>query len=193
MNPLSRLTPLAPALLAVALAWAPRPASAQAYLGTSVGMSQFGLACGDATSCDRRGAAYKLFAGYMVSHNFAVEGLYYQHGKAHVTTTEAGLGEVGRDYRHQGLGVFALLIAPYSNKFSVFGKLGVVSSHVKLDSSAAGGSRSERHAVGAWGVGGGYDINPALGVRLEYERARVKFLGTKYDADMVTASALYRF
>ncbi|MBX3623141.1 MAG: outer membrane beta-barrel protein [Rhizobacter sp.] len=195
------LTTRAPALVftllgCALLALAPRPAQAQAYVGASAGQSQFELDCSGALACDQRGAAYKVFGGYKVSHNFALEGTYYRQGKAHFAATDASLGEVTGDYRGEGVGVFAMLIAPYSNKFSLFGKLGVVHARVDLEarSSLAGADQhSEQHASVAWGMGAGYDFTPSVGVRVEFERSRVKFLGDKHDVDMVTASALYRF
>lgn len=184
------------ALAAGLLAALPLTALAQAYTGVSIGQSQFEIDCSGTTHCDRTGVAYKLFGGYMVNHNFAIEAVAYEQGKASFTATDPTLGDVAGSYRGRGLGAFALLIAPYSNKLGLFGKVGFINTRIKLDatSSNAGPTRhTERHTHMAWGVGAGYDFTTSVGVRLELERARVKFLDAKSDIDMVTASALYRF
>lgn len=185
------------ALAAAALICAsPLPALAQFYAGASIGQTQFEIECAGTTHCDRSGVAYKLFGGYMVNHNFAIEAVAYEQGKATFTATDPTLGDVAGSYRGRGLGAFALLIAPYSNKLGLFGKVGFINTRIKLDATASNAgpsSHTERHTHMAWGVGAGYDFTTAIGVRLELERARVKFLDTKNDVDMVTASLLYRF
>lgn len=174
----------------------PLTALAQGYVGVSGGQTQFDIDCTGTTRCDRTGVAYKVFGGYMVNHNVAFEAVAYEQGKAGFAASDPTLGEVTGTYRGRGFGAFALLIAPYSNKLALFGKLGFVNTRVTLDanSSAAGPTRhAERHTQMAWGVGAGYDFTPSVGVRMEFERSRVQFLDTKNDVDMVTASALYRF
>lgn len=184
------------ALVATALIVVGASAQAQVYVGGSAGRSQFGIACGNASRCERDGAAYKLFGGYMVSHQMALELSVQRQGTAAFTAQDPTLGVVEGRWRTQGVGAYGLLIAPYSNRFNVFGKLGFVNTRVTLEANSTLGGplrEHERHVNVAWGVGGGYDPTPSLGLRVEFERERVKHQSTKHDIDMVTASVLYRF
>lgn len=171
-------------------------ARAQAYAGVSAGQSQFDIDCAATTYCDDTGVAYKAYLGWTVNENMAVEAAYYRQGTVRSTATLAGLGEATADVRGQGVGVFGVLLAPYSKRFNLFGKLGFVTTRVKLDTRLATGgneSRSERHTNVAWGIGADYGLTDMLGLRLEYERARVKFQDHKRDVDMVTAGLNLRF
>lgn len=185
---------LASALLAAA-ALAQAEPSAGAYAGLAGGQSQHDIDCGGTTSCDDTGRAYKAYLGWEVNENMAVEAAYYRIGKARTIATDPLLGEVDGELRGQGPGLFGLFLAPYSKHFKLFGKFGFVNMRVTLEtrSSAGTASRSERHTNPAWGIGAQYDFSDMLGLRLEYERARVKFLDAKRDVDMVTAGLTLHF
>lgn len=184
------------AALAAALAYA-QPALAQgAYVGASAGRSSADFNCAGAITCDRSGSAWKLFGGYAFTPNFTLEGAWYTHGKSRVTATDVTLGDVTADYHGDGLALFGMLVAGYNERFSMFGKIGVVSARAKVDTQTSlqgAYGRSERHASAAWGVGVAYELMPMVGLRAEFERARVKFLDEKYNADMLTAGIVYRF
>ena len=183
-------------LTAVLLLGLAAGARAQAYAGISAGQSQFDIDCSGTSYCDDTGVAYKAYLGWTVNENMAVEAAYYRQGTVRSTATLSGLGEATADVRGQGLGVFGVLLAPYSKRFNLFGKLGFVTTRVKLDTrlaTGAGESRSERHTNVAWGIGADYGLTDMLGLRLEYERARVKFQDRKRDVDMVTAGLNLRF
>jgi opacity protein-like surface antigen len=187
---------LLPLLTAVSLLGLAGGARAQAYAGVSAGQSQYDIDCSGTTYCDDTGVAYKAYLGWTVNDNVAIETAFYQQGKVRSAATLPVLGETVTDVRGQGLGLFGVLLAPYSKRFNLFGKLGFVTTRVKLDTrSAAGGgdSRSESHTNIAWGIGGDYGLTDTLGLRLEYERARVKFQDHKRDVDMVTAGLTFRF
>lgn len=105
------------------------------------------------------------------------------------------LGDVSAKTRARGFGVFGVASAPLG-MFSVFGKLGAVSSKAKVDadSSVFGfGSASERQTNLAWGLGAGYDFTQNIGLRAEFERVRVEFADEKDDVDLVTIGVHDRF
>jgi opacity protein-like surface antigen len=116
-------------------------------------------------------------------------------GTSRFEGVDASAGAITGEYRGRGLGLFGVVMAPYGRRFGLFGKLGVVNAKVTLEaqSSAGEASRSERHTNVAWGVGAGYDLTDSVSARVEFERARVKFLGARNDVDMVTLAVLYRF
>lgn len=192
---MKRIPVIAAGVLA-ALFVAAGPAQAQPYVGVSAGQSRFNLDCDGTTHCDDTGVGYKGFVGYEVNDNVAIEAAWYRQGKARTTGTDALLGDVTADLRGDAIGVYGLLLAPYSQHFKLFGKLGLVSSRITLDTnSTAGGasSRRERHENIGWGIGGQYEFGDSLGVRLEYERTRVEFAQRKRDVDLLTAGIVFRF
>lgn len=165
------------------------------YAGVSVGRSRIDVDCAGTTSCDRTDTAAKLFAGYMFTPNFGAEAAYYDMGEAKLIGQDLTLGDVSAKIRARGFGVFGVASAPLG-MFSVFGKLGAVSSKAKVeaDSSVFGfGSASERHTNLAWGLGAGYDFTQNIGLRAEFERVRVEFADEKDDVDLVTVGVHYRF
>jgi OOP family OmpA-OmpF porin len=171
------------------------PAFAQAYAGASIGQSRVDLDCTGADSCDKTGTAFKLFGGYMFTPNLGVEGAYYNQGKATVSGTDAVLGNVTGEFKGDGFGLYGVAVAPF-DQFSVFGKLGVVSSKIKVTATSSNlgtASDSESKTKIAWGIGGGYDFSRNLGARLEFERVRVEFMDEKTDVDLITVGLVYRF
>ena len=170
-------------------------ASAQGFVGAGIGQSKAHLDCSGTLSCDKSDTAFKVFGGYMFTPNFGLEGVYYNQGKAKVTGTDATLGLVTGEFKGDGLGLYALAVLPV-DKASFFAKLGLVSTQIKLDATSSvfgGAGTSERHASGGWGLGAGYDFDKAWSGRVEFERVRVKFMDEKFDVDLVTLSAIYRF
>jgi len=183
------------AILALAGAALSPTAFAQAYVGGSIGQSRVDLDCSGTTTCDRSDTAFKLFGGYMFTPNIGVEGVYYNQGKARLTGTDPLLGNVAVDYKGDGFGAYVLGVAPF-DRFSVFGKIGLVSAKIKGDASSSvlgTASASDRSTNLGWGIGAGYDFSKNLGARLEFERVRVEFQGDKNDADLVTIGVVYRF
>ncbi len=72
---------LAASAVTAALAFS-AAASAQGYLGTSIGQSDFDLDCTGLTSCDTKDTGWKVFGGHMFTPNLGIEGAYVDFGKA---------------------------------------------------------------------------------------------------------------
>lgn len=171
-------------------------ALAQGYVGVSAGRSRIDLDCAGTTSCDRTDTGAKIFGGYMFMPNFGAEIAYYDLGKAEVTGVDSTLGTVSGSLRGKSFGVFGVAAAPFG-PFSVFGKLGAVSTKAEVEASSTslglGGSDSERHTNVGWGLGASYEFTNNIGVRAEFERMRVEFADDKDDVDLITVGVHYRF
>ena len=170
-------------------------ASAQGYAGIGIGQSRAKFDCTGADTCDKTGNAFRLYGGYQFTPHLALEAAYYDQGKARVTASDSELGSVGGDFKGQGIGLWGVLIAPMEAA-SVYAKLGVVSSRIKLDASSSvlgSASASERHTRGALGLGASYEFAPKWVARLDYERFRARFMDEKVSVDLVTLGAHYRF
>jgi OmpA-OmpF porin, OOP family len=161
------------------------------YAGASVGQSKSD--CNGGGSCDDKDTAYRIFGGYKFHPNIAVEGGYAPLGE-----TSASLGALGNvtaeanAWDIEGVGSWGL-----GNNFSVFGKLGFYNAEVKLGGIASG-KKTTTDLL--YGLGGQYDFNRNLGLRLEWTR----YSGVKSpdvaglssgdnDIDVVSVGALWRF
>lgn len=182
-------------LIFVFAAALPIAALAQGYIGGAAGRSDQKFDCAGTTTCDTTDTGFKLFGGFMFSPNFGVEGAYYDLGKATATLTDPLLGTLTGEVKTTAFGAYALGVLPF-DQWSLFGKLGVVNSKVKVTASSAlfgSGSESKRHTDIAWGIGGGYDFNKSLGLRLEWERGRAKFGDEKFDGDLLSVGVKFSF
>lgn len=160
------------------------------YVGAGFGQARYELSGSDidrelvglgfassATTVDDNDSAWKVFAGYKIFENFAIEGGWVDLGKAETNTVTTGpastdLGEV----EASGLFVDAVGLLPINKHFTVFGKVGVFRANVDArvtvlsGGSAAVVSASDDSFEGKFGVGASYDFTERFGVRLEYER-----------------------
>lgn len=163
----------AAALTALAGAHAQGP-----YAGASLGTSRFQDDIGG-VSTDRTGTGGKIYAGYGLTPNIAVEAGFADLGKA-----SSAAGSLRED------GVFLDLVAsvPVGQSFSVFGRLGAFNGH----SDVTGGS-NEHGTEAKYGLGLQYDFNQKVGLRGEWERYRFKAFGGKSDTDLYSIGVNYKF
>ena len=174
------------ALPTLAMAQAKGNADLGFYAGASVGQSKSDCS-GSSGSCDDKDTAYRIFGGYKFHPNIAVEGGYSPLGE----TSGGNVTAEANAWDLVGLGIF-----PLGNNFSIFGKLGFYNAEVKLGGLASGKKTTTDLT---YGIGGQYDFNRNLGLRLELQRySGVKapdFGGTSKDTDIdvVSVGALWRF
>src|SRR5689334_20363341 len=171
------------------------PAAAQErgwYAGLSVGNSKAGDACdgiGAGVSCEDTTTAWKLFGGYQVNRNFAVE-LGFTPRLANAKATGFGLTD---EIKSSALELVAIPSLPLG-ELSLFGKLGVYSAKTDETTNFAG-ERSVTNSDFTYGVGVGYQFHRNLGARLEWQRYSQVGGGDigKEDIDVVSVGLLYRF
>jgi OOP family OmpA-OmpF porin len=153
------------------------------------------------SSIDRTDTGYKLQLGYQFNPNFAVEGGYVSLGKMKYSATFTG-GSATLEGKASGWNIAAVGILPINDAFSAFGKLGVIRAKLETNVSATGpggsasGSTNATNWKPTWGFGGIYNINKAVGVRLEYERFQK--LGDndttgQPNVDLLSAGVAYKF
>jgi OmpA-OmpF porin, OOP family len=156
--------------------------SAQAeglYVGGNVGSSHYKGDDIGGLSTDRSDTGLKIYGGYGITPNVAVETGYSRIGKF---KSAAG------DVTATGLFVDAVGILPLGNGFSALGRAGLFNG--KLDSSLAGSDRGTSLKIGA---GVQYDLATNVGLRGEWERYRFDALNTKTNADVYSVGVNYRF
>jgi len=151
-------------------------------------------------SSDDSDNGYKLFGGYRLNRNFALEGGYFDLGKFGYTATTVPAGTLTGTIKLRGLNLDVVGIVPINEKFSAFGRIGLNYAEARDSFSGTGSvtvlnpSPSKRDVNYKLGLGIQYDFTPSLGMRVEAERYRIDdAVGSKGDIDLVTVGLLYRF
>ena len=153
------------------------------------------------TITDRnRDNGFKLFGGYQINRNFALEGSYFDLGKFGFTATTVPPGSLRGDIRLKGLALDGLGILPLTSGFSVFGRLGMNYAQARDQFATTGVvslanlNPSKSQLNYKYGVGLMYALTESLAVRLETERYRVNdAVGNRGHVDLVSLGLLYRF
>lgn len=184
------------------------------YIGGNVGQSRATIddaritaqlvGIGPATIVDdNRDTGYKLFGGYQLSENFAIEGGYFDLGQFGYTATIPAptAGTLTGKIKLKGVYVDAVGIMPITEQFSVFGRLGLNYAQARdnftntgLVPVPANPNPSQNGTNYKFGMGLQYNFTPAFGMRLEAERYRIDdAVGNKGDVDLISLGLIYRF
>lgn len=173
-------------MIALALA-APAGVAAQesgAYLGGAIGQARFTEWCDPGTSaCDDKDSGWKLFGGYRFNRYFALEGSYINWGEV---TASVGAVNVAAEQRSFGLAALgSLQLGP---RFSVFGRLGLLSTEqetrrINPNPTTVQRDETELH----YGVGVSYGLAQNWAMRGEWENTE------KLKVRMLSIGVEYRF
>lgn len=170
---------LAGAALAGNLAFAPAAHAEGLYIGGSAGGSHFKGNNVGGVQTDRSSTGTKLFGGYQLTPNIAVEAGYADLGKF-----KSSAGQL----KSQGVYLDAVGTVPIAGPWSALGRVGVYNG--KVDNSLIGSDRGTNIKVGA---GVQYAIDRNLSVQGEWERYRLDALGTKANTDLYSIGVKYSF
>ena len=183
------------------------------YIGANVGQSQAeiddakirrsllgGGFSSTTISNDDSDTGYKVFGGYQINKNFAIEGGYFNLGEFGFKATTVPAGTLNGRIEVQGLNLDVVGMLPITEKFSAFGRAGVTyaESEDRFTGtglvSVADRNPSETEANYKYGLGVQYDFTEALGMRVEAERYRINdAVGNDGDIDLVSLGLVYRF
>lgn len=152
-------------------------------------------------TADNRGTGYKLFAGYQLNQNFALEGGYFDLGKFGFMATTVPAGTLSGSIKLKGLNFDAVGMLPFAEKFAVFGRIGVQYAQAKDNFTNTGAvavsvnpNPSKSAANYKAGLGLQYDFTKSLGMRVEAERYRINDgVGDHGDINMYSLGLVYRF
>jgi len=168
-------------------------------IATQVGVPVTGISFDD----EDTDVGYKLLGGYKFNKHFAVEGGYFNLGELGFTASYAPASSFTGSMKLQGVNLDALGILPLTEKFSAFGRLGVIYAEAKDTftgtGAGAGVAASDPNPKKSdtnykYGVGLQYDFTRALSMRGEWERYRVNdAVGNTGDIDMVSVGLVYMF
>ncbi|MET3108623.1 OOP family OmpA-OmpF porin [Oxalobacteraceae bacterium GrIS 2.11] len=187
--------------------------SAAWYMGANIGQSKAKIdnnsihdvliydgATSVSISDDNRDTGYKVYGGYQINDNFAIEAGFFDLGKFSYLATTVPAGTVNGDIRLKGLNLDLLGFIPLTENFSVFGRVGMNYAQARDNFSASGivaitdPNPSKRSLNYKFGLGLQYRLTQALAIRLEAERNRVDdAIGNKGDVDLYSVGLTYRF
>lgn len=149
---------------------------------------------------DDRSTGYKIFGGYQINRNFAVEGGYFDLGNFGYTATTVPAGTLDGRIKLRGLNLDLVGAVPLSEKFSVFGRAGLNYAQARDSFSGAGAVQvaspnpRKNDTNYKLGLGLQYALTESLAVRAEAERYRVNdAIGNRGHIDLVSVGLIYRF
>lgn len=149
---------------------------------------------------DNSSTGYKLFGGYQLNRNFAVEGGYFDLGRFNYAVNTTPLGTFTSDTRVRGLNLDLVGLLPLTDKFSVLGRIGAAYAQSRANFTGTGAmpltsSPTSRNDTNLKvGLGIQYAITEALAVRAELERYRVSDpVRNRGNIDMASIGLVYRF
>lgn len=165
-------------------------ASGNGYVGVGFGQARYDVSAADldaailaegfsssSTSVDDNSGAWKLFAGYKFNENFGIEGGWVDLGNIDTNTVTTGpSATISGEVEAKGLFIDAVGFLPVSDRFTVYGKVGVFRADVEAQVVALSGgsavtvSADDDSFEAKFGVGVSYDFTDQFGARLEFER-----------------------
>jgi len=140
---------------------------------------------------DESDTGVKIFGGFRVNHNFAVEGFYVDFGDPEVNTIESG-GPVTVISQITGFGVQAVGIAPLNNQFDVFGKFGIIIWDEDNKDNGAVFFTDDGTDL-TYGFGGAYNVNEMVAIRVEWEFYDIEDAAGDLDVDLISIGVQVNF
>lgn len=165
------------------------------YAGATLGRASLNSPSANLTLTKSSDTVFGVLAGYQFAKNWGAEVFYTGAGKFSGNKVGGVTGSGSVDV----FGASVVGTLPVSDAFSVYGKLGYASAKSKASSSngiMAGATRS----AATYGLGGVYNVSPAVGIRFGWDRysaaaANVSALVSKDNFNINTYSlgAVFKF
>lgn len=156
-----------------AIAFAGAAAAQGFYVGGSLGEVQYKKTCGGGLvgACDDRDLGWRGFIGYQMHRNWAVEIGYADLGELKANGTFGGIPLV-LDARGKAADVSVVGSWYFTERASLFGRLGFSRSQLTLNSTFAGvlSSTSDHSTDFTMGAGLQYDFLRHIGMRVEFQQ-----------------------
>lgn len=157
------------ALVAALVGGAALPALAEGlYVGGSVAKPDWNANSINGVSGDSSGTGLKVYGGWQLHPNFAVEASAFRLGR---------LSGSNGDAKADGVGVDAVGMLPFATDWTALAKLGVASVKTR-----AGGD-DDRSTVPKVGLGVQYNLSQTMAIRGEWERYRLDAFDRKSNTD----------
>jgi OOP family OmpA-OmpF porin len=149
-------------------------------------------------------SGFKVFTGYRLHRNFALEAAYTDYGVFAATRFVTGSpdGRLKASMKITGFSLEGVGILPFESGFSLYAKLGALYALSDTTYSPEGGvagpdrrNPTSRELTVKTGIGAGYLLTERLSLRLEYEVAKKVGEENTVEADIkaLFAGLQYRF
>ncbi len=129
-------------------------------------------------SRDRNGTGYKVYGGWQLDPNFALEGGFFDLGNSGYRANTLPTGSLDAQFRVKGLNLDLVGTLPLGPNFSALGRIGVVGSRTRVRFSQTGAvamsDASEHTTSGKLGLGLQYAMGSSMLLRGEVETFRVR-------------------
>ncbi len=149
---------------------------------------------------DDRSTGFKVFGGYQLNKNFAIEGGYFDLGSFGYNANTVPAGTLSGNIKLKGLNLDLVGIVPLTEKFSVFGRAGLNYAQARDSFSGTGAVRvtnpnpRKNDTNYKLGLGLQYALTESLDLRAEAERYRINdAVGNRGHVDLVSVGLVYRF
>lgn len=183
------------------------------YGGLSIGQSRSkidearisaSLLAGGATSTainsDESDTAFKLFGGYQINQNIAIEAGYFDLGKFGFTSTTVPAGTLNGQIKLRGLNLDLVGTLPLSERWSAIARVGAQFAQTRDTFSGTGAvsvlnpNPRKNDTNYKYGLGAQYAISPSMLLRGEVERYRVNdAVGSHGDVNLFSLSLVFPF
>ena len=169
-------------------------ASAQVYVGGTVGKASWSEDCTGLDGCTTNSSAYKILGGYNINDKFAVEASYFSLGTVNGTQGTPG-GLNAYNLKGTGFELSGLYNQALTDKLTGFAKVGV--ARIKASNNYivqdAPGSDSTTSTAPVFGVGLTYKLTDKLALRSEVETRKIKYNGDKEAVTNYSVGMQYSF
>jgi OOP family OmpA-OmpF porin len=150
------------------------------------------------SNTDNKDTAFKVFGGYQLNRNIALEGGYFYLGKNSFNAATVPAGTLSGSNKVQGVNLDLVGTLPISERFSALARIGIQQAWSKSNYSGTGagagvtGSTKRNDTNAKVGLGMQYEISPAMLLRGEVERYRIKnAVGQRNHVDVVSVSLVF--
>lgn len=168
------------------------------YVGASVGLSNTDI-CSASDNCDDKDTAWKIYGGMEMNEYLSMEVGYVDMGKVHYDSYEGVLN--GTRYVN-GMIIDVLGTYQINPSFTLIAKGGLNILNAEVNGTIAGTPNSntgDTDVAWSFGLGAQYNLTPAVGFRLEWERffevGSPSYNGGtgEADIDLLSAGIVYKF
>ena len=170
-------------------------ASAQVYVGGTVGSSKWNDDCKYTVKCDTTSTAYKLLGGYALDKNFALEASYFSLGKISATSKVGGINS-SVQVKGTGFELAGVVNHSFTDKFGGFAKLGFARVTADSNGNVPGVVRLSNDTTSTQpviGLGLTFQLSDNLALRGEFEQRRLKLGSDKESVRNFSVGLQYAF
>ncbi|GGO80936.1 membrane protein [Marinobacterium nitratireducens] len=150
------------------------------YAGASIGQATID-ACDGVTSCDDDDTSWKIFGGWELNRNIAIEAAWVDLGEISGTIGGSAVSAETDGWTLAGKGML-----PLNQQFDVFGKLGMIMWDVEGGGAASGIDDDGTDLI--YGIGAQYMFTDQFGIVGEWE-----WYDIDNDVDLFSIGVLTRF